>query len=107
VGDPLVLSMDAALERIVAGAVRDALRVELAPLRDQVAALAAAAPPALVDVETAAARLGLSAATVRRQAAAGELPARRVGRAWRIDLAALRPAQPEEIARLAREARGR
>jgi excisionase family DNA binding protein len=61
----------------------------------------------LVDVETAAARLGLSAATVRRQAAAGELPARRVGRAWRIDLAALRPPSPDEVENLAREARAR
>jgi excisionase family DNA binding protein len=107
VGEPLVLSIDAALERIVAAAVRDALRAELGPLREQVAALAAATPPALVDVETAAARLGLSAATVRRQAVAGELPARRVGRAWRIDLAALRPATMDQVAELARKARGR
>jgi excisionase family DNA binding protein len=97
------LSIETLLER----AVDRVVARRLAPVLAELAVLARAAPPALVDVETAAARLGLSAATVRRQAAAGELPARRVGRAWRIDLAALRPPSPDEVENLAREARAR
>ncbi|HVX95506.1 MAG TPA: helix-turn-helix domain-containing protein [Polyangia bacterium] len=91
--------LERALERAVAR--------QLAPIYARLDELAAAAPPALVDVEVAAERLGLSVATVRRQAAAGVLPARRVGRSWRIDLAALRPVKPEQIEQLAREARSR
>jgi len=43
-----------------------------------------------VSVEEAAERLDLSAATVRRMCAAGELSARRVGRRWVIPVASLR-----------------
>lgn len=77
---------------------------------DRLDALAAAAPPALVTVEAAVERLGLSAATIRRQLAAGELPGVRLAGRWRVDLAAVgRRTRPEhdEIGRLAVEARGR
>jgi excisionase family DNA binding protein len=100
-------SLDALVRGVVREAIGDELRVALAPIRAALEALTAASPPALVDVATAAERLGKSPATVRRMAAAGELPARRVGkRSWRIDLAACRPATAEDVARLAREARG-
>jgi excisionase family DNA binding protein len=105
VAEPAALSLDGALERVVAAVVSEVVRRELGPLREQLAALAAAAPPVLVTVEVAAERLGLSLATVRRQAASGVLPARRCGRSWRIDLGALRPRSTDEIERLAREAR--
>ncbi len=103
------VSLDALVRAIVADAVRDVVRAELAPLVERVEALAAAAPPALVSVEVAAERLQLSPATVRRQLAAGELPGVRLAGRWRVDLAALgRRARPEtnEIG-LAQEARGR
>lgn len=64
-------------------------------------------PPALVDVPTAGERLGCSASTIRRRVRDGTLPVVRVGRSVRIDLAALRPPSDEQIAELAREARGR
>jgi excisionase family DNA binding protein len=99
------VSVDALLRQLVREAVRDELREQLAPVRASLEALAAASPPALLDVETFAARVDLSPATIRRQAAAGVLPARRVGRKWLIDAAAVRSTTPEHIAELAAEAR--
>jgi excisionase family DNA binding protein len=84
-----------------------ALRREVRLLTDRLEALTAMVPPALVDVAEAARRLGKSPSAVRRMAAEGVLPARRIGRSWRIDLAACRPATPEQVAELAREARAR
>ena len=81
------------------------LRAEVAALRMEVAALRKTVPPALVDVSTAAERLGLSEATVRRRIKDGSLPSQRVGRAVRIDLATVRPLDADEVARLAHEAR--
>jgi excisionase family DNA binding protein len=104
-GDSPPISVDVALRQLVHAELRDVLRTELEPLRTQLAALAAASPPALVTVDVAAERLGKSPSSVRAMCARGELPARRVGRSWRIDMAALRPASPETISRLAREAR--
>jgi excisionase family DNA binding protein len=43
----------------------------------------------LITVEEAAERLGLSAATVRRRCAAGDLPCQKVGRSWLVEAAAL------------------
>ena len=43
----------------------------------------------LVTVEEAAARLGLSVASVRRRCAAGDLACQKVGRSWLIDASAL------------------
>lgn len=98
-------TMDGLLAHLVREAVVSVIRAELAPIKAKLETLAAASPPALVDVEVAAERLGLSPATVRRQAASGELPARRVGRRWKVDLAALRPVSTEQVEALAREAR--
>ncbi len=71
-------------------------------------AVAAAAPPALMDVEQFAARVGVGPATVRRWAASGEVPARRMGRRWMIDAAAVRVrGDSDRIQQLADEARGR
>lgn len=100
------ISLDGAFAAVVAQVVRDVLRVEMADVRAKLAALAAATPPALVTVEVAAERLGKSTATIRRMAAAGGIPAKRVGRSWRIDLASIRPASIEQLHAMAAEARG-
>jgi excisionase family DNA binding protein len=100
-----LLSLDAAVRAAFRDVLRDELRAELADIRARLDALTAAAPPALVTIDVAAERLAKSPSTVRAMCAAGELPARRVGRSWRVDLAALRPTEPAEIARLARVAR--
>ena len=104
------VSIDALVRQLVRESLRDELRAQLAPVVERLDALAAAAPPALVTVEQAAERLGLSPATVRRQLACGDLPGVRTGRRWRVDLGAIRrPSRPEDesIALLAEAARGR
>ena len=85
-----------------------AVRAEVAPLQANVARLTAevealrrALPPALVTLKEAANRLGLSLSTVRRRVRDGSLPARKVGRCVRVDLGALHPPTPSEVARLA------
>lgn len=100
------LSLDAVLERVVRAAVRDVVRAELADLRADVAALKRAAPPALVDIAAFCEHAGVSQATARRMAARGDVQVVRRGRILRFDLGSLRPAEPETIAKLAREARG-
>jgi excisionase family DNA binding protein len=106
--DPVVVSLDALMARIVREQIDDALRAALAPIVDRLDALAAAAPPALVSVEVAAERLQLSPATVRRQLASGDLPGVRLGGRWKVDLAALsRRCKPEEGTRPALEAHSR
>jgi excisionase family DNA binding protein len=102
-----LFSLDTVVRAVVRAELHDELREALAPILAKLEALAVASPPALVDVEVAAERLGLSPATVRRQCAAGELPCRRIGRAWRVDLAGLRPATTDQVADLARKARAR
>jgi excisionase family DNA binding protein len=47
------------------------------------------APERLVTVATAARALGVSERTIRREVAAGRLPAQRIGRAVRVDLTSL------------------
>jgi excisionase family DNA binding protein len=97
------------LEALFAACVRreidDALRAALAPLLARLDALTAAAPPSLVTVDEAARRLQKSPARIRAMAAAGDLPACRVGRSWRIDLAAVRPVPVEQVVLLAADAR--
>jgi hypothetical protein len=106
--DLVQVSVDALLARIVHEEVRAALRTELAPLITRLDALAAATPPALVGLEEASRRLGKSTSSLRRLAGEGLLPgAIRIGRSWRIDLTAVRPATPETISVLAAEARSR
>ena len=98
-------SVDSVFWQLVRSAVADVMRTEFADIRADLAAIKHAAPPVLVDVAEAARRLGKSTSAVRRMAADGEIPARRIGRSWRIDLAACRPVTPETIAKLATEAR--
>lgn len=62
-------------------------------------------PPQLGDVARACAATGLSPATVRRRIKDGSIPTVRVGSRVLVDLSALRPPEPEQVARLAREAR--
>ena len=74
----------------VHGEINTDKTIELARLR-------AVQPPPLVPVPEAAARLGLSVATVRRRLKDGELRAVRVGRAVRVDLSQVAPPSEEEV----------
>jgi excisionase family DNA binding protein len=77
------------------------LATELRAVRQELAALRRALPPQLISIPAAARALGVSVATVRRHARNGSLPSVRVGARLLVDLAALRPTSPEEVARLA------
>ena len=101
------MTLDAALTEVVRAAVAP-LVAEVAELREQIAALRAPAQaaPSLLTVKQFAARAGLSTCTVRRHIADGSLPSTRIGGAIRISASALRPADPAQIATLARAARG-
>ena len=78
-------------------------------LLDRFDRLAAATPaqlePELLSVRQYATRSSLSACTIRRRIADGTIPCIRHGRTVRVDLAALRPADPAMVAAAAREAR--
>ncbi len=82
-----------------------ALDARLARIEEDLARLIRSAPSALVPIDEAARLMGVSVSTVRRQIKDGSIPSRRIGRSVRVDLAALRPLDGEEVARLAREAR--
>ena len=75
-------------------------------LLTEVADLKRRLPPQLGDVAAVCRVTGLSAATVRRRICDGTFPSLRVGARVLVDLAAVRPTEPEAIARLARKARG-
>jgi excisionase family DNA binding protein len=60
--------------------------------------LRSALPPTLVDIATAAERLDVSQATIRRRVADGSLPSVRVGRALRIDLGRVRAIDVDDVA---------
>jgi len=84
------------------------LDARLAPLRNEIGRLSAelvelrrALPPMLVPLKEAALRMGVSYATARRRARAGEWSVRKDGSRIMVDLAALRPKSEEEIARMA------
>ena len=96
--------LDAALAALVAEAVAP-LADEIRDLRTEVAALRAVSPPRYGTVKDAARILLCSEQTVRRRVDLGQMPSTRVGRAVRVDLASLRPADSEAVARLAMEAR--
>jgi excisionase family DNA binding protein len=98
------VSVEESIRAAVAAEVAP-LRTEVARLASQVEALRRAIPPALVAVPEAAKAIGVSEATVRRRIKDGSIPVRRVGRAVRVDLAALRSPDSAEVARLAQAAR--
>lgn len=86
------------------------LEAHLAPVRSELERLAAAVvelrrtlPPVLVPLREAARRLGVSYATARRRASAGDWPVRRDGGRILVDL--VRPLTDEDLARMARRAR--
>jgi excisionase family DNA binding protein len=98
------MSIDAALAEVV-GAAMAPLTDEIRELRAEVAALRAVSPPRYGTVKDAARILGVSDQTVRRKVDLGEIPSTRVGRAVRVDLTSLRPADSATVTALAMEAR--
>ncbi len=85
--------------------IREAISAEVAPLRQTIDQLKAevvqlhrALPAQLVSLHEASKLLGLSLSTVRRRVRDGTLPTRKVGRAIRLDVSALRPLSNEEVA---------
>lgn len=94
-------------------ALRAAVRAELSPivdqvgrLREEVNALQNRLPPLLVPVQEAARLCGVSLKTARRRVADGSWPIRRDGRRVLVDLARLHGLNVEDVAAMAREARG-
>jgi excisionase family DNA binding protein len=81
------------------------LVIEVRELRAEMAALRAVIPPALVGVPEAAKRLGVSLSTMRRLVRDRRVPVVRVGHSVRVDLAAVRDTNDDEVARLALAAR--
>ena len=90
------------------------LEAKLAPVRAEVGRLSAeiqamrrALPAPLVTLAEAAGVLGVSLSTIRRRVRDGSIPVRRVGRgrAIRVDLAGLHPADAGQVVELAAEAR--
>ncbi len=84
---------------IVVGELRK-LSGEVATLRDRL-------PPLLVTMDVAAEVLGVSLSTIRRMVKAGDLASRSFGRSVRVDLSKCKGLDGQDIAQLAREARGR
>ena len=91
----------------------DLLEAHLAPVRSELERLSAEVielrrtlPPMLVTLREAARRPGVSYATARRRAAAGDWPVRRDGGRILVDLGALRPFTEDDLRRMARRARG-
>jgi excisionase family DNA binding protein len=81
------------------------LTEEIRQLRSEVEALRTAVPPSLVNIEQAAAKLGVSTQTVWRWCKRGEIKSTRVGHRWMIDLANLRARDADDVAAAARVAR--
>jgi excisionase family DNA binding protein len=98
--------IDEAIRLAVAAALAQELPKHIGPLLAEVQALRATAAPQMLSIAQAAQRLGVSICSVRRRVADGSIPAQRVGRRLVVpaDAAALRPKDPAELARLAREA---
>lgn len=69
----------------------DEVLAELRAVRQEVAQLRQATPQHLVDLQTAAKHLGVSARTVKRWVAEDRIAYRRIGRTLRFPLAALNP----------------
>jgi hypothetical protein len=69
----------AALEEIIASAVREVVRAEVAPLRLELERLRAVNGPALVTLPEAARRLGITLRAVQQRAKDGRLEVAMVG----------------------------
>jgi excisionase family DNA binding protein len=100
------MTLDESLRAAVADAVAP-LDAKIARLTTAVEALKAVSPPQFLSIAEAAQRLGCCQLTVRRQVAAGAIRSRRCGRRILVDASAVRPADPAQIAELARSARTR
>jgi excisionase family DNA binding protein len=99
------MSPDLSIEAVIAERVAERLRLEFAPIREALAALEARLPRELVPAPEYGKRTGLSRSSIARAIKSGDLPVVRIGRRVLIDASAVRPVQPGEISRLAREAR--
>jgi excisionase family DNA binding protein len=95
--------IDAALAAVVV----EAMAPLVSELRDLRATVEALRPPQFISVDEAAKRLACSIQTVTAMCKRGELAHRRAGRRLLIDGNSLRPVSPDDIATLARTARGR
>ena len=83
------------IDRALADVVRDAVREELLPLLEAIAAVrSSVAGPDLLSLKEAAAKLGVSERTLRRRVKDGSLAVVKVGRIYRVDLNAI--ARPPE-----------
>jgi hypothetical protein len=94
------------IEETIAAAVAMVVRAELEPILAALEDLQRRLPAQLGDVASVCAATGLSPASVRRRIRDGSFPTVKVGARRLVDLAALRPVAPAEIAALARKARG-
>lgn len=74
------------------------LHAELRQLRSLVEELVRRSPPRLGTLAEAAELLGVHRDTAHKMWRRGEIQGRRIGRAVRVDLAALRPATDDELA---------
>ncbi len=97
------MNLDAALAEVV----REAQAPLIAEIRELRALVEELRPAQWLSVDEAAKRLGCSTQTVTAMCARGELTHRRAGRRLLIDGNSLRPVSPDDIATLARTARGR
>ena len=97
------MNLDAALAEVVREAMAPVV-TELRELRATVERLVQASPAQFLSVSEFAQRTGLCQATVRRQAKAGALVCKWVGRRCLISATALRPVDPATVCQLAREA---
>lgn len=98
------------IEETIRSAVRDAVdehhRREVLPLLQAMQRqLTHAVPQRQGTVEQAAEVLGKHPDTIRELCREGRLPAQRVGRTWRINLAELQPVSEAEVVAAVRKAR--
>ena len=83
-----------------------AILAELRAVRAELAALRAVSPIQWISQARAAEHLGVSVQTITAMARRKDIITRRAGRRVLVDSASLRPASAEQIAELARQARG-
>lgn len=79
------MTIEETISSVIAARIQPLVE-ELRRVSGELTALRRALPPQLMSMREAAAQLGVSLSTVRRQVKSGELPCRRIGRAVRVDL---------------------